>query len=161
MAEAAPAPEAKEWEPPEGDQEFDFTDIQSAPAWIDKGWASWNNGPALALPAGDIPFGNGPYTTKIARVGDKVIFKAATPSKPAHFEVVAGEPVGEQATKKPVAATNASLEDMLKTGFMTPDDLGPDAKGQVVARSPGLKKLVEEGKGAPEPVAVTDVVKTS
>jgi hypothetical protein len=160
MAEAAPATETPVWEPPAGDQEFEFKDIQSAPAWIDKNWASYDRGPALALPAGDL-FGTGPYHTKIARVGDTVFFKAATASKPAHFEVIEGEPSPENSTIKIPQVTNASLEDMLKTGTMTPDELGPDAKAQVAGRSPGMAKLVEEGKGAPEPIAVTDLVKTS
>ena len=160
MAEAATTEAPKEWEPPQGDQEFEFKDVASAPAWVDKSWASYDRGPALALPAGDL-FGTGPYHTKIARVGDTVKFIAATPSKPARFEVIEGEPTGDNATIKIPQVTNASLEDMLKTGTMTPDELGPDAKAQVAGRSPGLAKLVEEGKGAPEPIAVTDLVKTS
>ena len=125
-----PTGEPKTWEAPKGDQEFKFESIDKAPAWVDKNWASFDRGPALALPAGDL-FGTGPYHTKTARVGDTVYFKAATPSKPAHFEVIEGEPVGEQATKRPPQQTPASIEDMLKTGFMTPDDLGAEAKGQV------------------------------
>jgi hypothetical protein len=159
MADEA-APKYEPYDPPTSDQEFDFTDVASAPAWIDKNWASWSMGPALALPAGDI-FGTPPYTTIIARVGDKVLFKAATPSKAAHFEVVQGEPTGDQATVKIPQVSNASLEDMLKGGSMAPDELSDEAKGQVISRSPQLTKLVEEGKGAPEPVAVTDMVKTS
>jgi hypothetical protein len=160
MAEAAPATETpKVWEPPSGDQEFEFKDVASAPAWVDKSWASYDMGPALALPAGDL-YGEGPYTTKTARVGDKVMFVAATPSKPAHFEVIAKEPVGEDATAKPAQQSNCSLEDALKTGYLAPDDLGPDAKAQVAARSPRLKVMVEEGKGAPEAVSIGDYVKT-
>jgi hypothetical protein len=157
----APAsnPDAPSWTIPKGDQEFVFENIQSAPAWVDRNWASFSQGPALALPV-DI-YGDGPYTTLTARVGDTVYFKAATPSKPAHFEVIAGEPVGDQATKKIPQVTNASLEDMLKTGVMTPDDLGEDAKGQVIARSPKLKGLIEDGDAAPKAVPVTDIVKTS
>ena len=153
-------PEPETWEAPSSDQEFKFESMDAAPAWVDKSWASFDRGPAIALPAGDL-FGTGPYHTKIARVGDTVYFKAATPSKAAHFEVIEGEPVGENATKKIPQVTNASLEDMLKSGVMTPDELGPDAKAQVSARTPGLAKLIEENKNAPEPIPVTDVVKTS
>lgn len=164
MSDQSPAPaeqpKPEAWEPPNGDQEFVFETIDAAPAWVDKGWASYNMGPALALPAGDL-FGSSPYTTITARVGDTVYFKAATPSKPAHFEVIQGEPEGENATLKIPQVTNASLEDMLKTGAMTPDDLSPEAKGQVVGRSPQLKKLVEENKAAPEPIAVADMVKVA
>lgn len=156
-ADGTPVPEA--WEAPSNDQEFVFESIDAAPAWVDKNWASFSQGPALALPAGDL-YGTGPYTTKIARVGDTVLFKAATPSKAAHFEVVEGEPVGDNATKKPPQASAASLEDMLKTGVMSPDDLGPDAKGQVAARTPALSKLVEENKNAPDAIPVSDLVKT-
>lgn len=154
-------PEPKVWEPPSSDQEFEFKDIDSAPAWIDKGWAGYDQGPALQLPQGDALFGEGPYTTQVARVGDKVQFVAATPSRAAHFVVIQKEPTGENATIKIPQVTNASLEDMLKGGTMAPDDLGPDAKAQVVGRSPKLKQLVEEGKGAPKAVPVTEVVKTS
>ena len=64
-------------------------------------------------------------------------------------------------TKKLPQVSNASLEDALRTGSMTPDDLGTDAKAQVASRTPGLAKMVEEGKGAPEPQNVSDIVKTS
>ena len=157
----APAEAPEPWSPPEGDQEFEFESIESVPSWVDKNWAGYDQGPALQLPVGDAMFGEGPYTTQVARVGDTVYFKAATPSKAAHFVVVQGEPTGDNATVKIPAASNASLEDMLKGGTMTPDDLGPDAKAQVIGRSPRLTKLIEEGKGAPEAVPVTDVVKTS
>jgi hypothetical protein len=160
MAETAPAPEHKPWEPPTVDQEFKFETIDAAPSWVDKGWASYNQGPALAVPMGDL-YAEGPYHTQTARVGDTVKFVAATPSKAAHMVIVPGEPTGENGTIKIPQVSNASLEDMLKGGTMAPDDLGPDAKAQVVGRSPRLKGLVEEGKGAPETVAVTDVVKTS
>ena len=160
----APAPtpdeKAKEWEAPTTDQEFKFESVDKAPEWVDKSWASFDRGPALALPAGDL-FGTGPYHTKIARVGDTVKFVAATPSKAAHFVVIEGEPVEENATKKIPQVTNASLEDMLRGGTMTPDDLGPDAKAQVAGRTPGLSKLIEENKNAPEPVAVSDIMKVS
>lgn len=155
----APAPEAEVWEAPDSDQEFVFESMDAAPSWVDKSWASFDRGPAIALPAGDL-FGTGPYHTKIARVGDTVVFKAATPSKPAHFEVIEGEPVGDNATKKIPQASSVSLEDALKTGVMTPDDLGPDAKAQVAGRTPGLSKLIEENKNAPEPIPVSDILKT-
>jgi len=162
MAEA-PAPGTAEapkpWEPPSGDQEFKFESIDAAPAWVDKGWAGMYQGsPALKLPAGDL-YGTGPYTTTPAKVGDTVKFVAATPSKAGHFVVIPGEPTGDNATKLPPQQSAAQLEDMLKTGVMTPDDLGPDAKAQVIARSPRLGRLIEEGTGAPEAIPVTEMVK--
>jgi hypothetical protein len=159
MAEAAPAPEVKVWEPPNGDQEFEFKDIASAPAWIDKGWAGYSNGPALALPAD--PLGEGPYTTITARVGDKVMWVAPTAARFGHFEVIEKEPDPEDSTKKPPQVSAASLEDMLKTGVLTPDELGADAKAQVSARSPRLAALIEKGTGAPEAIAVGDIVKVA
>ena len=156
----APAsnPDAPSWTIPKSDQEFTFEICRQGSLWVDKNWASFDRGPALALPAGDL-FGNGPYHTKIARIGDIVYFKAATPSRPAHFEVIEGEPTGDAATKKPPQATAASLEDMIKTGVMTADDLGDDAKSQVLSRSPNLKALIEDGAGAPKAIPVSDLVK--
>lgn len=148
------------WAPPTEDQEFKFESIDAVPAWVDKGWASWKDGPALAVPMGDL-WGEGPYHTGTARIGDTVKFLKATPSKAAHFEIIAGEPEPGKGTKRPPQQTNASLEDQLKTGYMSPDDLGDDARGQVLARSPRLAPLIEEGRGAPEPVSIPDVVKVS
>jgi hypothetical protein len=160
MSDQSQQPKYEAGEPPASDQEFKFETIDSAPAWIDKGWAGYNNGPALALPAD--PLGNGyVYSTITARVGDTVKWVAPTPARVGHFEVLEGEPTGDAATVKIPQVTNASLEDMLKTGSMTPDDLGTDAKAQVAARSPHLAKLVEEGKGAPEAIPVTEMVKTA
>lgn len=150
-------PEA--WKAPPNDEQFVFESLDAAPTWVDRNWASFDRGPALALPAGDI-LGEGPYTTKTARVGDTVMYKAATPSKGAHFEVIEGEPVDDQATKKPPQQSSCSLEDALKTGYLTPDDLGPDAKAQVTARSPKMKRLIEEGEAAPEAVTIQDYVKS-
>jgi len=148
----------EEWQAPEGDQEFVFESIDKAPSWIDKNWASFDRGPALALPAGDV-FGTPPYTTKIARVGDKVVFSAATGSMPARFDVIPGDPVEVGPSRKPPQQSPVALEDALKTGVLTPEDIGPDGRAQVAARSPSLKRLVEEGKNAPEAQSVTAVVK--
>jgi hypothetical protein len=148
----------KQWVPPKEDQEFVFEGLDKAPSWIDKGWASYNMGPALALPAGDL-FGEGPYHTKTARVGDTVIFKAASPSKTAHFEVVVGEPTEDMQVRIPQVSA-ASLEDMLKTGWLSKDDLSEDAKAQVLNRSPRLRALIEEDAGKPDEVKISEVVKT-
>ena len=56
---------------PKADEEFVFKTVDTAPAWIDKGWAGYSGGPALQLPVD--PSGEGhPYTTTTARVGDTV-----------------------------------------------------------------------------------------
>jgi hypothetical protein len=75
------------WAPPTTDQTFVFKDIESAPGWVDRSWASYDRGPALALPAGDI-YGKPPYTTITARVGDKVVFTAANGAQPPKFTVI-------------------------------------------------------------------------
>jgi hypothetical protein len=155
-----PAPSPDRWTPPGSDEEFTFESIDAAPAWIDRGWASFDRGPALAVPAGDL-YGDGPYHTKIARVGDKVVFIAAKGASPAKLDVITSEPDPKEGnvTKKPPQQSAAALEDMLKTGMLTMDDLGSDAKSQVAARSPNLSRMMEDRKGAPEPQNVSDVVK--
>jgi len=152
----------KTWTPPPNDQEFTFTSVAEAPNWIDKSWASFDRGPALALPAGDL-YGEGPYVTTTARAGDKVVYTAAKGAMPAKFTVVPGDPAGEgEGTPKPPQQSPASLEDLLKQGYMTPDDLGADAKGQVAVRSPRFKGLIEgETKNGaevplPEPQSIGD-----
>ena len=135
----APAPgenQVKAWVPPTGDQEFEFTSVADAPGWVDKNWASFDRGPALAVPQGDL-YGKGPYHTAFAHVGDKVVFTAARGATPAKLTIIAREPGPEDSTKKPPQVSQASLEDMLKNGFMSPDDLGPDAKAQVASAVPG------------------------
>ena len=154
-----PTPVAEPWAPPTGDQEFTFEGTDSLPEWADKNWVSYDRGPALAVPAGDI-FGAPPYTTKVARVGDTVKFIEAVGATPAHFEVIKGEiDPAEGGTKKLPQVSAASLEDMLKTGTMAVTDLGDDAKAQVVGRSPELKRLIEDSIGVPEQQPVGDMVK--
>lgn len=138
--------DVKPWSPPMSDQQFVFTGLDAAPGWVDRNWAGFDRGPALQLPAGDI-YGKAPYTTKTARLGDTVIFKAAAGGKPAHFEVVEGLPTVESGigTIKPAQQSNASLEDMLRGGSMSVADLGTDAKAQVSGRSPELARHIEDG----------------
>lgn len=153
----APTP----WEPPTADQEWEVTTIAEAPDWVDKGWAGFDKGPAIAVPMGDL-YGTGPYHTQFAHIGDTLKFVAPVGSTPGHFVIIPKEPDPEtMGTKKPPQQSAASLEDMLKNGILAPDDLGEDAKGEVAGRSPGLKRMVEEGLGAPEPQAVSDIVKTA
>ena len=37
----------------------------------------------------------------------------------------------------------ASFEDLIKLGYVQPDDLSEGAKGEIAMRSPGLKPLLE------------------
>jgi hypothetical protein len=161
----APSPDDRDrdipqWEPPTSDQEFEFRSVQEAPSWVDKNWASFSMGPALAVPMGHLD-GTGPYHTQYARVGDTVRFVAAKGAKEAHMEVIQGEPDPKEGgvTRKPPQQSACSLEDALRTGTMAPDDLGADAKAQVAARTPGLRRMIEDGHGAPEPQNIGDVVK--
>jgi hypothetical protein len=158
----APTPgenQVEVWTPPSGDEEFEFTTIQDAPGWVDRGWASFDRGPALAVPAGDL-YGEGPYHTTFAHVGDKVVYTAPRGATPAKLSVIAREPGPENAARKPPQQTSASLEDMLKNGFITPDDLGAEGKAQVASRSPRLGRLLEGEGHLPEgDLKVGDVVK--
>lgn len=153
-------PVAEAWTPPDSDQEFTFTSMADAPAWVDPGWAGFDRGPALQVPAGDL-YGDGPYHTKVARVGDKVIYTAPKGASTGKIDVIPSEPDPKEGgtTRKPPQQSACSLEDAIKTGAMAIDDLGDDAKAQVVGRSPGLRTMIEDGKGAPEAQSIGDVVK--
>jgi len=149
----------EQWKAPSGDQEFVFESVDKAPSWINKDWASFDRGPALAVPAGDI-YGAPPYTTKIARVGDKVVFTAAKGAMPARFDVIPGDPIAVGPARKPPQQSPAALEDMLRLGVLTPEDLGADGKAQVAARTPSLKGLIEgEVEAVAEPQSIADQLK--
>src|SRR5262245_51623852 len=76
---------AKPWEPPKQDEEFEFQDIASAPEWVDKNWAGYDNGPVLQVPNNlQQPQ---PYTTITARPGDTVKYKAGPDGAPGKFSV--------------------------------------------------------------------------
>jgi hypothetical protein len=139
MSDQSPAP-APAWEPPTSDQEFKFETIDSAPSWVDKGWASWSRGPALAVPAGRI--GSQPYTTNTARKGDTVKFSKKT----GLFTVVPGEPPEEAAEppKRVGQASAAPLEDQLRSGAISEADLDDDAKVQVMEAAPDLRAQLEK-----------------
>jgi len=133
---------------PSSDQEFVFKDLDSAPGWVDRNWAGYDRGPALQLP-NDLS-GRPPYTTTVARVGDKVVFTAASGASPAKFTVIPADHSTEDGvgTVRPAQASNASLEDQLLTGTLTVADLGSDAKAQIAGRSPHLAPAMErEGNG--------------
>jgi hypothetical protein len=136
------------WAPPTSDQEFVFDTIQNAPDWVDRNWAGFDRGPALAVPAGDL-YNEHPYTTQSARPGDTVKFIAAKGSLGPHIEVIRGELDPAKGTKRIAQQSAAQEEDLLKLGWITVDDLGEDAKAQILARSPKLKGLIEGTTAAP------------
>ena len=151
-------PQAEAWTPPTSDQEFTFTTMDEAPAWVDRGWAGFSQGPALAVPAGDL-FGNGPYHTKTARPGDKVIFTAGKAGMAPKLDVVTGVPdLTEGGVKKPPQESACSVEDGLKTGLIPVETLTEADKGAIALRSPGLKQALETGKGLAEKQNVSDIV---
>jgi hypothetical protein len=144
----APSPDndvqtkSEAWQIPDSDQEFVFESVDAAPGWIDRNWAGFDRGPALQLPAGNLD-GSGPYHTKVARVGDTVKFIAGAGRQAPRFEVTAGEVPEDAGTKRAPQESAASLEDMLRSGAMSVDDLGADAKAQIATRSPHMAKMVE------------------
>ena len=85
--------------------------------------------------------------------GDTVKYTVAKGAMPAKFTVIPGDPAPENSTPKPPQQSGASLEDLIKQGYLAPDDLGSDAKAQVAGRTPALKPMFEEqpdgGKVAP------------
>jgi hypothetical protein len=151
------------WEPPTSDQEFVFESLDSAPSWVDKNWATFDRGPALAVPMGAMD-GIAAYHTAPARPGDTVKYVAAKGASPGHFVIVPGVPDPSkpgQVTKAVPQQSAASLEDLLRGGLLTPDDLSDTDKAAVIASHPGLRGLIEEGKGAPEPQSIANTIKTS
>ena len=131
------------WAPPTSDEEFVFEGIDSLPGWADKNWAAWDGGPALAVPTGDVYGGPGPYTTKVASIGDTVVFKSATYAKAAHFDIVKGTPSEEQSTPKPPQQSGASYEDLIRGGWINKADLSEADKAGISARSPGMRQYFE------------------
>lgn len=81
--------------------EFDGN-YQNMPDWADRGWASYSDGPALAVPKGD-PYA-APYVTVTARIGDSVFINKDRD----RFFVVRGSP--KEASKVDQKQQAASLE---------------------------------------------------
>jgi hypothetical protein len=123
-------------------------DINSAPPWIDRGWAGYDGGPALHIPRGD-PTGQ-PYTTRTARIGDIITYTPGPNGAFGGFAVVPASESGNQPgveaqwdgdakstpTFRPPAQTEADLRDLVKTGATTPEEMDPDAQAQYYARHP-------------------------
>lgn len=73
---------------PEGDEEWVVAgDIRSAPEWVDRNWAAFDQGaPAIAVP-NVLDQGSPPYTTTYAHEGDTIRYKAGKDGKPGKFTV--------------------------------------------------------------------------
>jgi hypothetical protein len=135
-------------------------ELASLPAWADKGWATYANGPALAVPKGDPE--KGPYATDVARIGDTVL----TNKKQDRFAVVPAQVVGDQpgdpdnpatADKplpaKPVGTEAASLEDLDKTGVLPFDQMNKEQQSQMIARGTAPPEAMKEAGLGPSGLA--------
>jgi hypothetical protein len=113
------------------------------------------------VPQGDLYDNDKPYTTTIARPGDTVKFMVNKGSMPARIEVIPGalDPAKGGITKGVPQQSAAPLEDLLKGGYITPDDISDADKAKIAERGPLLKRLVEEGKGAPKAQKISDQFK--
>lgn len=132
------------FKPPQDRQEFVFEDAQSVPEWVDKGWMGWDGGIVINVPQGD-PL-KSPYTTKVARRGDTVVYVPGNNGAFGKFEVItppAGVPqdFDYEANFRPKAWSEADLEDLIKTGATTLDEMDPDARSQVLYRRAGVRPL--------------------
>ena len=151
-------PKEDVWLPPTSDQEFEFTTIDEAPAWIDRNWAGFSQGPALQVPAGDL-YGSGPYHTKVARPGDTVVFKAGRAGMAPKLDVVPGVPdLTEGGVKKPPQESACSVEDGLKTGLIPMSTLTEADKGAIALRSPGLKQALDTDTALAEDQKVSEIM---
>lgn len=125
--------------------------LESLPDWADKGWATYDRGPALAVPKGN-PLAS-PYTTETARIGDMVIAN----KRGDRFTVVHAEDMGEEpgdpnnpATTdkplphKPVGTSETSLEDLDKTGILPYEEMNPEQQAQMVARGTAPPDALQE-----------------
>src|SRR4051812_39875727 len=128
--------------------------LDSVPGWVDKGWATYDRGPALAVPRGNP--NKQPYNTVVARTGDFIFVN----SKGNRFAVVRAEELGEQpgspdqqATKdkplpaKPVGTEHASLEDLDANGILPYDEMNPEQQAQMVARGTAPEEVMQEAAG--------------
>jgi len=135
-------------------------ELSSVPDWADKGWATYANGPALAVPKGDP--NKGPYATDIARIGDTVLCN----EKHDRFAVVRAEELGEEpgdpdnkATKeaplpaKPVGTEAASLEDLDKSGVLPFDEMNKEQQAQMIARGTAPPEAMEAAGLGPSGLA--------
>ena len=134
-----PAP--KPWVPPKDKQEYVVTEkMADVPEWIDKGWVGFG---ALKVPVGDYPF-DSPYTTEKAEPGDTIQFSPAGATRGGHFTVVKNtDPDQAKSTPRPAQESAATLEDLLKSGHLAPDEMRASDKQQVRVRSPKFQSILD------------------
>ena len=136
-----PAGEVEPWymKLPTDRQEFEYTgDNSSLPDWLE----GMGGGPGtLRVPMGS-PDHEGPYATQVVRAGDTVVFLPPEGAYPARFDVLKGDvDLGAGgSTVKPPQMSGASLEDLIRGGTLKVENLSPDAKAQVKARSPRVAR---------------------
>jgi type II secretory pathway pseudopilin PulG len=132
--------------------------LAEVPDWIDQGWASYDAGPALAVPQGDPS--KAPYTTQPARIGDTVTYTPGKGGSFGGFKVVRAEETGSQPgpefratgpgetpSFRPAAQTEADLNDLVRSGMTNPDEMDPDARAQWEARRNQGSALTAEQAG--------------
>ena len=124
--------------------------LQGVPDWIDKGWATYSAGPALAVPRGDP--NKQPYTTVVARIGDYVFSEQEGRSlhrrpcrgsrRPARQPDAA--PTEEKPLPaKPVGTEYASLEDLDRLEILPFDQMNEEQQAQMRARGTAPKSEEE------------------
>jgi hypothetical protein len=120
--------------------------LDSVPDWVDKGWATYSAGPALAVPRGDP--NKQPYNTVTARLGDWIFVN----KKGDRYTVVRAEEVGDQPGSptqlptqekplpaKPVGTEYASLEDLDRLDILPFDEMNEEQQAQMRARGTAPK----------------------
>ncbi len=134
--------------------------LDSVPDWVDKGWATYDRGPALAVPRGDP--NKGPYATTVARIGDFVYVN----KKGNRYAVLRAEELGEQPGSptqlpteekplpaKPVGTEHASLEDLDQLGILPFDQMNEEQQAQMIARGTAPPEAMEEAGLGPSGLA--------
>lgn len=152
-------PSSRSWgqpgyQPPKEAQSFTYDGKpDSIPDWADRGWAGYDAGPVLNVPNSDPnPNHQDAYSSVICRVGDTVVYTPGPRGAVGGFKVVraeesGGQPGGEPSDFRPPAQTEASLEDLVRTGQIKVEDMDPEARAQYEARQRGGQPLTAEEAG--------------
>lgn len=137
---------------PDDRQEWTFEgNAADAPDWIDKGWAGTYAGqPALHVPLQSV-HSNGPYGTRPAVAGDKIIFEPQGPISGRYLVEHAPSDAPGQWQPKPPQMTGASMEALITYGYLTIDDLTPASRAELARNNPRWAKKL----GLDDPKAMT------
>ena len=137
---------------PDDRQEWEFTgSVADAPEWIDKGWAGTYGGqPALHIPMQSV-HSNGPYGTRPAVAGDKIIFEPQGPISGRYLVEHAPSDAPGQVQFKPPQMTGATMEALITYGYLSIDDLTAASKAELARNNPRWAKKL----GLDDPNAVT------